>query len=182
MLGPASSQSILQVHGPRLRLSPAHPCYRESDLNKFGWDPLVSPLCADTPHAERGGGASKCLSSSAMSNYDSRVRQGFFRCLLLLGPLGDEGQKGLRNLDQGVGCLSPIALVVGPALVEMWHVENVPTSFHVIGVLCGSMFPKSVDKLLKLEIEAACLAAKKPRHLTKQELRRTMDGTRNNVL
>jgi hypothetical protein len=44
------------------------------------------------------------------------------------------------------------------------------------------MFPKSVDKLLKLEIEAACLAAKKPRHLTKQELRRTMDGTRNNVL
>jgi hypothetical protein len=44
------------------------------------------------------------------------------------------------------------------------------------------MFPKSVDKFLKLEIDAACLAENKPRHLTKQELRRAMDGPRNNVL
>jgi hypothetical protein len=102
--------------------------------------------------------------------------------LLLLSPSGDERQKGLRNLDQGAGCISPIALVVDPAPVEMWHVENVRTSFHVIGIFYGSMSPKSVDQLLKLEIEATCLAANKPQHLTKQEPRRTMNGTRNNVL
>jgi hypothetical protein len=49
-----------------------------------------------------------------MSNYDSRVRQGFLRCLLLLGPSGGEGQKGLRNLDQGAGCLSPYCIGCGP--------------------------------------------------------------------
>jgi hypothetical protein len=94
-----------------------------------------------------------------MSNYDSRVRQGFLRCLLLLGPSGGEGQKGLRNLDQGAGYFPPCCIGVGPAPVEMWHVENVCNSVHVIGAFYGPMFPKSVDKFLTLEIDAACLAA-----------------------
>jgi hypothetical protein len=70
-----------------------------------------------------------------------------------------KGRKGYVTWIRGQVIFHRVALVVGPAPVEMWHVENVCNSVHVIGAFYGPMFPKSVDKFLTLEIDAACLAA-----------------------